>query len=61
MTKKFLDWHGGTGGPDPPPPLERLQKIGFLSNTDPAPLKIRKATRPEFNVRPSSVRQQNAI
>ena len=33
----------------------------FLRNTGPDPLKNRKATRPEFNVRPSSGRQQNAI
>ena len=37
------------GGPDP---LERSQKIGFLSNTGPDPLKNRKATRPEFDVMP---------
>ena len=47
-----------TGGPDPP---ENSQKIGFLSNTGTDPLKNRKATRPEFNVRPSSGRQRNAI
>ena len=40
---------GGTGGP-----IDRSQKIGLLSNTGPDPLKNRKATRPEFNVRPSS-------
>ena len=42
-----------TGGTDPP---RRSQK-GFLSNTGPDPLKNRKATGPEFNVRPSSGRQ----
>ena len=41
-------------------PPERSQK-GFLSNTGPDPLKNRKATRPEFNVRPPSGRQRNAI
>ena len=30
------------------------KKIGLLSNTGPDPLQNRKATRPEFNVRPSS-------
>ena len=30
------------------------KKIGLLSNTGPDPLKNRKATRPEFNVRQSS-------
>ena len=50
---------GGAGGSDPTP--ERSQKIGFPSNTGPDPLKNRKATRPEFNVRPSSGRQRNAI
>ena len=32
-------------------------KIGLLSNTGPDPPKNRKATRPEFNVRPSSGRK----
>ena len=54
MTETFLTVmgrsRGGIGGPDPP---ERSQKIGFLSNTGPDPLKKRKATRPDFNVRPS--------
>ena len=47
-----------TGGPDPP---RKITNIGFLSKTGTDPLKNRKATRPEFNVRPSSGRQQNAI
>ena len=46
------------GGPDP---LERSQKIGFLSNTSPDPLKNRKVTRPEFDVMSSPGRQRNAI
>ena len=33
---------GGTGGPDPPPPMENYTNIGFLSNTGPDPLKITK-------------------
>ena len=31
---------GGTGGPDPPPPLKNHKNIGSLSNTGPDPLKI---------------------
>ena len=50
---------GGTRGPDPPIP-EKSQNIGFSSNTDPDPLKI-AATKPAFNVGPSSARQRNAI
>ena len=34
---------------------------GFLCNTGPDPLKKRKATKPAFNVGPSSARQRNAI
>ena len=49
---------GGTGGPDP---LINYKNIGFLSNTGPDPLKITKATKPEFIVGPSSDRQRNAI
>ena len=44
------DPEGGTGGPDSP---EKSQKIGFLSNTGPDPLKNYKATKPAFNVWPS--------
>ena len=36
------DPEGGTGGPDPPPPRKITKNIGFLSNTDPEPLKITK-------------------
>ena len=32
------------------PPLENHTTAGFLSNTGPGPLKIRKATKPAFNV-----------
>ena len=55
------DPEGRTGGPDPPPPLKNHKNIGFLSNTGPDPLKNHKATKPAFNVRPSSARQRNAI
>ena len=56
MTENFLTGLGGSRGgddrsPDAPPPLKD-HKIDFHSNT--GPLKNRKATRPEFNVRPSS-------
>ena len=50
---------GGAGGPFPP---EKLQKnIGFHSNFGPDPMKNHKATKPGFNVGPSSARQRNAI
>ena len=64
MAENFLTGmggsRGGTGGPDPPP-SKRSQKIGFLSNTGPDPLKNRKATWPEFDIRPLLRRQRNAI
>ena len=50
---------GGTGGPTSP--LENHKNIGFLSNTDPDPLKNLKATKPAFNGGLSSARQRNAI
>ena len=43
------------------PPLKNHKIIVFLSNTGPDPLKYHKATKPEFNVGPSSARQQYAI
>ena len=65
MAENFLTGmggsRGGTGDHDPPPPTERSQKIGFLSNIGPDLLKNCKATRPEFNVRPSLGRQRKAI
>ena len=42
-------------------PCEITKKIGFLCNAGPNPLKKHKATKPTFNVWPSSVRQRNAI
>ena len=45
---------GWTGGRDPP--LENHKNIGFLSNTGLDPLKNHKATKPTFNVGPSSFR-----
>ena len=53
---------GGTGGPTSP--LENhknIGHIGFLSNTDPDPLKNHKATKPAFNGGLSSARQRIAI
>ena len=51
----------GTGGPDPPPPMKNHKNIGFFTNTGPVPLKTHKATKPAFDVGPSSARQRNAI
>ena len=50
---------GATGGPDPP--LKNHKNIGFLCNTCLDPLKNHKATKPAFNVGPSSACQGNAI
>ena len=65
MTENFLTGMGGSRGrqdpPPSPPPPRKITKIGFLSNTGPDPLKNRKATRPECNVRPSLGRQCNPI
>ena len=64
MAENFLTGMGGsrggvgvTGGTDP----LKDHKKGFLGNIGPYPLENRKATRPEFNVRPSSERQRNTI
>ena len=40
-------------------PLEKNKALGFLSNTGPDPLGNHKATRPAFNVGPSSARQRD--
>ena len=55
------DPEGGGGGQGVRTPPEKSQKIGFLSNTGPDPLKNHKATKPAFTVGPSSARQRNAI
>ena len=52
---------GGQGVRTPPPPLKNHKNIVFRSNTGPDPLKNLKATKPVFNVRPSSARQRNTI
>ena len=61
QTHGLIQKWGGAGGRDPPPLLKDHKKLGFLSNTGLDPLKKCKATRPEFNVRPSLGRQQNSI
>ena len=43
------------------PPQKNPRNIGFHSNTGPNPLKKHKATKPAFNVGPSSARQGNAF
>ena len=43
------------------PPLKVLKIIGLLSNTGQDPLKNHKATKPAFNVGPSSGHQRNAV
>ena len=45
---------GRRSGPSP----EKSQNIGFLSNTGPDLLEKHNASKPAFNVRPSSARQQ---
>ena len=48
---------GGRGSGPP----EKLQNIGFLSNSGPDPLKNHEAIKPAFNVGASPSRQRNAI
>ena len=48
-------------GSGPPPPMKNHKNIGFLTNAGPVPLKTHKATKPAFDVGPSSARQRNAI
>ena len=52
---------GGGGGRGLVPPHKNRTNIWFLSNTGPNPPENHKATKPEFNVGPSSARQRNAI
>ena len=62
MAEYFLTGMGGSrGGRQGVHTPQKYHKKGFLSNTGPDPLKNRKATGPEFNVRPSSGCQRNAI
>ena len=44
-----------------PPLLKKHKNIGFPSNIGQDPIKINTATKPTFNVGPSSARQRNAI
>ena len=48
------------GGKGVRTPLNNHKNIGFRCNTGPDPLIDHKATKPAFNVGPSSARQQNA-
>ena len=53
---------GGGGGRGSRPhrtPLKNHNHIGFICNTGPDPLKNHKATKPAFNVGPSSARQRS--
>ena len=52
------DPEGVDRGPDP---MKNHKNIGFLSNTGRDPMENHKATKPAFNVGPSSARQRNAI
>ena len=52
---------GGEGVRTPPPPLKNHKNIWFLCNTCLDPLKNHKATKPAFNVGPSSSKQRNTI
>ena len=56
QSSSCADPEGGRGSGPP----EKSQNIGFLSNTGQDPLKNHKATKPAFNVWPSSARQRNA-
>ena len=53
---ELIHGEGGQGGPDPPP-LKIHKNIGFFL----AILVCIKATKPAFNVRPSSAHQGNTI
>ena len=41
--------------------MKNHKNIGLLTNTGPVPLKTHNATKPAFDVGPSSARQRNAI
>ena len=52
----------GDRGSGPPHPLKNHKNIGFHINNGPDPLKKHKATKPAFNLGPSSsARQRDAI
>ena len=50
-----FSWADPDGGQEfwTPPPPEKSQKVGVLSNTGSDPLKNLKATKPAFSVGPS--------
>ena len=52
-----IAWADPEGGGGPDLPLKNHKNIGFLSNTGPDPLKNHNATKPTFNVGPSSACQ----
>ena len=52
MKYHILSWADPEGGPG------NHKSIGFLSNTGPDPLENHQATKPAFNVGPSSARQR---
>ena len=47
---------GGQGVRTPPPPLENYKNIGFLSNTGPDPLKMKKVNKQCLLDTPRTVR-----
>ena len=51
----------GVGGGQGVLSLNNHKAIGFFSNTGPEPLKSHKATKPVFNVGPSSPWQRNTV
>ena len=55
VTKRTCAYLEGVGA------VKNHKNIGFLSHSGPDPLNNHKATKPTFNVRPSSARQRNAI
>ena len=63
LLKHICNKHGRIqrGGHGVRTPLKNRKNIGFLSNTGPNHLKHHKATKPVFNVGPSSACQRDAI
>ena len=52
---------GGQGSGTPLLENDKFKAKGFLNHTGPDPLENNKATKPAFNVGPSSARQRNAM
>ena len=64
MTVKLLNdcpWADLEGRQGDPLPLKNHKNIGFPCNTGPDLLNTHKATKPAFNVGPSSARQRHDI